>query len=159
MDTIVGVVIGVTLTAFFGLILYEYSVTRSEGRLKILRVEFFRTGGKGAYLNAVMVNKGKSPVIVDWVLLRDKQGHEEKRRPVVEHLTPRPEYLYPVGRLEIPFHLAQLSNEQLNPKDIVEFEAIDTLDKSYKYKLPRDIIREIENWANTVESAVADEKH
>jgi hypothetical protein len=95
------------------------------------------------------------------VLLRDKQGNEDKRRPGIEVSSPVsvssaffpvPVKLNPLERLDFSFKLLNL---QIQPLDITEFEAIDTLNRALRYKFPRKLRREIEAWVKEENSSPA----
>jgi hypothetical protein len=154
IEQVVGGLIIAAFSGFAGFLIARYAAKSSEGKLKILKVDFHPKGGQGAYLEAIIVNVGRGPIIIDYVLLRDDQGREEKRHPVIErgagpglgssfgYWTSKK--LEALERLEVRFNLAQL---EIPAQGIVEFEALDTLDKPYKYRLPRKLQRDLEKWA------------
>jgi hypothetical protein len=154
----ISTLISVLLSGFISWWVARYTVKRSEGKLRILRLEFDSVDRGGASLTAIMVNEGQGDIVVDWVLLRDQHGEEEKQRPGWEKVSSSrdisplgstwrsPKRLAARERLEFAFNLAELV---FSPQDIKEFEAIETTDKRHTKKLSRQLRRGIEAWCSS----------
>lgn len=156
IDQMIIQAVVVVLSFLAGGFLERYREQIRKGKLKILTVRFCPEGGKGSYIEAVMVNTGKEHIIIDWVLLRDKNNRKFRTRPALKRDKEStalwgygvPRNLGSLERCSVSFHLHTLLAEDIELKEIVAFEAVDTLEKVYKRDLPKEARKQIVEWVD-----------
>ena len=140
MNEIVVAIVSAVAGGIVTLWVTHYTIKRSEGKLRILRLEFHSLAEDSASLVATLVNVGRGDIIIDTVLLRSKQGQEQKKKPAYSSASapnasrfgsPSSQKLAAEEQFKVRFGLLNL---EFPPQDIQAFVAIDTRDRRYTKK-------------------------